>query len=153
MTGAPITSNLIKVQQNLQNLARTAEAAGGYEINRALKGKLQQVGDTRQPQELQPEWERASVACPLATGDGEAERVGVWTRVSETLRVPSGSRRSFDRRGHTFIFELLHEGVYEGENRGESGEVGGKARCGVPDETPGWLECDHRGRCSNLGNR
>lgn len=59
MTGAPITSNLIKVQQNLQNLARTAEAAGGYEINRALKGKLQQVGDRRKPQELQPEWERA----------------------------------------------------------------------------------------------
>lgn len=75
MTGAPITSNLIKVPQNLQNLAKTAEAAGSYEINRALKGELQQVEDTRKPLDLQPEWERAEVARPVATGDWEAERV------------------------------------------------------------------------------
>lgn len=76
-------SNLSKVQQNLQNLAKTAEAASSSEINRALKGKLQQVEETRKPLDLQPEWETAQVARPVATGDWEEERVGVQTCVSE----------------------------------------------------------------------
>lgn len=36
-------SNLFKVQQNLQNLAKTPVVVRGYEINRMLEDKLQQV--------------------------------------------------------------------------------------------------------------
>lgn len=70
-------SNLIKVQQNLQNLAKTVEAASSYEINRVLKGKLQRVEATRKPLDLLPEWEGVQVACPVATGDWNAAQVGV----------------------------------------------------------------------------
>lgn len=51
-------SNLIKVQQNLQNLAKTPEAASSYEINSMLKDKLQQAEDTRKGLDLQPECKR-----------------------------------------------------------------------------------------------
>lgn len=51
-------SKLIKVKQNLENLAKTAEAASGYEINWVLNDKLQQREATRKLLDLQPEWER-----------------------------------------------------------------------------------------------
>lgn len=69
-------SNLIKLQQNLQNLAKTSEVVSSYEINRMLQGKLQQVED-RKPLDWQARYEWVEVASPVASGDWEVMQIGL----------------------------------------------------------------------------